>query len=130
VRLTRAILAFLISPIAYFLVYEAALRFFPDFILLEDMYVIVYSPQLHLFYLVLSIPVFLLARRFHGWTFLSCWLSALLVVIMPQFLSAGWSVDGLLPVYRLWLLSAVAAVAYGGVFWLLTSAGSGRAAVT
>jgi hypothetical protein len=45
---------------------------------------------LHVF---LSIPIFLMVRRFYGWTFLSCSASGLLVVIVVEVLTFSRTVQ-------------------------------------
>jgi len=113
------ILAFLVSPVAYILVYMTTVTFFLEFTDLTDMYVVLYSMPTYFLYVLFSIPVFFLVRRFYGWNFLSCSVLALLVVMIPEVWRSAWTVQAPVAPYQLWLLAAIAVLAYGAVFWLL-----------
>jgi len=117
VTVTRVILAFLLSPLAYIFVYLVAVMLVASFV--EESYGVLFSASAYFLYVLVSIPVFLLVHRVYRWNFLSCWGSALLVVILPEVMTIVSKVPEAVPRYQLWLLSVLAALVYGGVFWLL-----------
>ena len=117
--LTRTISAFLLSPAVYILMYMTALAVFLQFTDLKDISGVEFYIPMYFLYVLLSIPIFFLVRRFHSWTFLSCSVSALLVVIVPEVMSFGSAAQEPVLRYQFWLSAAAAALAYGGVFWLL-----------
>ena len=108
--MTRVIFAFLLSPLAYFLVYTLVVMLFAAF--RDESLAVSVSRDAYFSYLLVSVPVFLLVYRLYGWTFLSCLGSALLVLIALE--AVGMT-------STMWLANAVAAPVYGAVFWLLAS---------
>ena len=121
--ITRVILAFLLSPLAYILVYGLAFLLFAAFV--GDSYGILFPTSAYFLYFLISVPVFLVVHQFYGWTFLSCLGSALIVVI--EVLSIASTTQDPAPLYLCWVPGAVAALVYGGVFWLLAPTDLGRA---
>jgi hypothetical protein len=85
--LARIISAFLLSPVAYILIYMTAIAVFLQFTDREDISGVEFYMPMYFLYVLVSIPIFLIVRRFYGWTFLSCSASGLLVVIVAEVLS-------------------------------------------
>jgi len=50
----------------------------------EEVSGVMFYMPMYFFYVLVSIPTFFLIRRFYGWTFLSCSVAALLVVIVTE----------------------------------------------
>jgi hypothetical protein len=96
-----------------------AIAVFLQFAALDKISGVQFYMPTYFFYVLLSIPIFLLVRRFYGWTFISCSVSALLVVAVPEILTGSWPDHAPVSAYQLWLLSAVASLVYGCVFWFL-----------
>jgi len=87
--LTRMIMAFIVSPVAYILIYMTMLAVFLHFREHEEVSGVMFYMPMYFFYVLVSIPTFFLIRRFYGWTFLSGSVAALLVVIVTEVVTVA-----------------------------------------